>query len=549
MERAELRTRENGGRSETNPLSARLPFFLFLFALLLNLFGAAYVATEGDASGEARLVLDPDGPARPNHLVQTQLFRAVYEWARAFGFDGPVFVPLQILNGFLGAVLAALLVAFFRSAEISSRAAAFAAVVWVLSSAPWFHSRTAETGITPLPFLVGSFLVLFRVGGNARASLGRAALAAALFAGSVLLSLTSALLAPAFLVLLVERSSRKATIGALATFALLAGGPFVIASAAEGVRPDGFLGWLASHPGSTGIAAGSPIGFLRALTGIGRAVFPASGGETAFKAFLVGAEVQSTARDWLTMTRNVAATLVFVGTALAGAWKLRRSALGIASMLAILVTGAFNCYWLGSDPQFWLPVVPFLLLLAARALDGILHAPRRATWVLSCVAIVILYLSNVAVGPPTLLHPSGDDRWQGAKRLAARLPHAALVLRPGVGRSPLEFLEHFRPDVTVLNLSYSPPRSLTGTEALAWLDAEIEGAHAMRREVYFEGLTGPLSPALLGPWGYSANARGISRTMLRERLEATYRVIPETDLAAHLARIVPPEEASAMSGT
>jgi hypothetical protein len=98
--------------------------------------------------------------------------------------------------------------------------------------------------------------------------------------------------------------------------------------------------------------------------------------------------------------------------------------------------------------------------------------------------------------------------------------------------------------VTVLDLSYSPPRGVAGAEALAWLDEKIGRAHEAHREVFFEGLSGPLPPTLLGPWGYSANARGISRDTLRKHLEANYRIVPGAIVEANLSRIDPSGQAS-----
>src|SRR5262245_26520295 len=155
----------------------------FAAALALNLLGASYVSTEGDAWTEAGFASQPEPEFRPHHLLLTELYRGALHVSEALGLHAPSFVPLQVVNGLLGALAAALVALWLARYPLSRRAVWLGAAIWILSYAPWFHARTAETGIPALPAALAAFLLVCPPAGEAaRARAGRTALAAALLA-------------------------------------------------------------------------------------------------------------------------------------------------------------------------------------------------------------------------------------------------------------------------------------------------------------------------------------------------------------------------------
>ncbi len=519
---------------------ALLGVLLFLIVVGINALGASYVATEGDAVQETSLVGDPESP-RPNHLLQTRAFRLASKSASALHLRAAPFIPLQLLNAVLGGVAAVLVLVLLTRAGLRLFVAFGFSLVWALSWGVWFHSRTAETGVTPLPFLLGAFALLLPAdplcspGRCAKElSAGRAALASFLFAGSILLSFTTILLAPAFLIsILFSSAGVRRLLSASAILVLLVSIPYLFAAHTAGIGPTELVSWITHHPDDPGIPKGGAFGFLRSIAGLSRVVFPVSGAETAIKAKLLDSSIEVGATETISLARNLAATGLLGAFALAGGWKLRRSVLGIVAMAAILPTAVFSTYWLGSDPQFWLPVYAFILLLAAAGSAGRVPLLGAAL----AVVIAFMYWTNVAYGPPSPLYPSGDARWRTASTLARDLSPHALILRPGVTASPLEFVDDLRPDVEVLNLSYSPPRDLRGEAVLGWLADIIESARATRREVWFEGIADPLPSQLLGSWTFTAGTRRVSRGQIRDFLMSRYGIGPAAAEYSALSRV------------
>jgi hypothetical protein len=261
-------------------------------------------------------------------------------------------------------------------------------------------------------------------------------------------------------------------------------------------------------------------------------LFPPSGAETALKAKLLGVPVEVGRGETLTLARNLAAAGFLAVLAAIGAWTLRRTTLGVVAIAAILPTALFSAYWLGSDPQFWLPVYAFVILLAAAG-------SRSRAPVLGAIAVLValLFATNLAYGPPSPMHPSGDARWRTASALAPTLAPRTLLLRPGVTASPLEFVDDVRPDVEVLDLSYSPPRELRGDAVLAWIAERIESAASSGREVWFEGIAEPIPFPLLGSWTFTAGARGISREEVQGFLSSRYAIGPAAAQYPALTRV------------
>ena len=513
---------------------------VFLSILLVNLLGASYRVTEGDPVEEARYVVGSDSAVRPWHLAQTTLFRGVWLLASSAGFDGPPFVPLQSANAVLGALAGLMILALAWRLGASGPWAVAAAAAWAVSYAPWLHSRTAETGVTPLPLVLGALLLTVRAGDaehdahgpgrSARRAHDRpaAVLAALLLSAAISLSLCLVLLAPAFLYLF---SRRRALLAGAASLAVLAMAPFAAVPISEGARtPAAAVSWLLSYPDAAVLRPSlSLMSVSRLLTGVARLVFPFAVGESAVKMWMLGLPADIGLREWTQFARNMAgAAGLFLLFAL-GWWRIRRSVFGWFAALAVVPVLIFNAYWLGSDPQFWLPLYPVVLVVGAVTLERAVSMPVRRRISLACawLLVVLLFATNRSFGPPCLVSPGGSPRWEQATALAGRLAPNAVVLLPGpMVHAPFGLLEAQRPDLQVMMLSTDPLLEGDGSAFLARLERFISGERARARAVYTYPSGGPMDVASLGAWQGFENARAVSRSKLDRFLEDRFAVTP-----------------------
>ncbi|MCC7491226.1 MAG: hypothetical protein IT204_02715 [Fimbriimonadaceae bacterium] len=514
--------------------------WVFLAAAGFYLLTASYVATDGDAQGEVDELAVSGLNLRPNHLLQTVLNRAVLATWQAVGFTGLPFIPLQTLNALLGGLTVVQVLLLLSRCSGSLRLAGWGAAIFALSWAPWFHSRVAETGITPMPLLLAAVLLLLRPA--AERPRYTAGWAGACLAMAALLSFNLVLLAPWLLlqVALSEPRERRlpAVAGGLLSLTLLLGGPYLVAGQAAGASTPGeFVAWLTHHPVQTEVKVGGGglVGVARALGGLGRLWFPYSHGETALKAVLKGQEVATDPADWLTFGRNALATLLFLVLVPLGMWRSRRRP-GAAMMTgAALLTGLFATQWQGSDPQFWLPVYPFLLLFGLLAVRPLAACWRRAVAPLGGLFLLLLLTANLPLWAPTPLYHRWDERWERVFRVRDRVEQRALVLVPG--QSAFFGVPRYRPDVEVFDFVQRPPADLRGSAWLGWLHTQIDRAQAAGRAVYLEGLTAPLRAELLLPWQLAAATRQVDRAAAEADLAARYRLTPAPDLWDGVLRV------------
>ena len=431
----------------------------------LNLLGSSWVAVDGDAAFEAWRVARGGGEARAHHLWLTPLFEGVAALLPAV----PTFAALQCLTALTGAITAVLLFRMLIEV-VPRRTALLATLVWIACAAVWEHSRSAETGMVAPPFLLGAFLIARR----------RPHASALLLATSVLLSMNAALLVPAWL--LRARKPRAAVLLGAAVavpYALAAPTPNVIA-------------WVLHT--DMGPFSTSPVHALARLPiGLGRLGFPQSEGETLLKLTLQGHDVALPAAEMFAVARNLGFAFALAVLAALG-WMRSGERAYHAALVA--PTLAFGAVWLGSDPQFWLPIAPFLWILAAQAL------PRSsAPWLLALAALMLV--TNRHSGAPTALDPQGDWRWQASARLAVTLGPAPLLIRPGAGRWASEYVRVYAPDVDVLDLLVGPPEDLR---------AAVIAARAEGRAVHVDGLE---DRSAAGAWELLERYRGITRDDVR----------------------------------
>ncbi len=187
----------------------------------------------------------------------------------------------------------------------------------------------------------------------------------------------------------------------------------------------------------------------------------------------------------------------------------------LAAWVALVPIAAFNVLWLGSDPQFWLPALPFLGALAAvRAASS----PRAA--VAATLAAALLFAVNIPRAVPTRLDPKGGKEWKQAAAFARFATTGDLLIHNnGWGR----YLDAFG-KYEVVNLVYSLPlgRERYQEQLFSTIDRHLNtGGQVFALEVF-----GPLSSHSIGGWEEIATISGRGREDWLAVLGARYDARP-----------------------
>ncbi len=504
----------------------------------------SYVAADYDGHKETWIAFDRTMRLRPFHLIHSPLNRAAFGLWHTLGWRGPAFVPLQYLNTVLGAVMAVQLWLLAVRCGVSPRVAGATCAVFVLSATPWLHCRTAETGMTPMPFAFGALLLLLpEVAAEAADARRRAVLAGLLMTVALLLSLNFVVLVPALCWAAWRLRRRASDLAALLAALMLANlVAYGIAVSIQGVRTPGeFWFWFFHHEdakGLSGASKGLAVRVLRSGAGIGRLFFPVSWGETALKAVLRHQPVEVSWTDWLTFARNSLTMLLTLALTYGGWRALRDRPVGQVAAVAVVGITPFNIIWLGSDPQYWLPVMPFILALAAVALSHVAalgSGARRRVIGASALFGALLLQANLPGTTPSPLWPRWGPEWQRSRQAAATMATGGLVIVPG--NTSLRVLDQLRHDLEYCDLIFTADQALEGQAFLDWLAAQIDAALEAGRAVYVEGLRAPLAPEYLGNWEMTTGTHRVRREEVETFLDRRYPVRAEPGLPRGVERV------------
>lgn len=472
-----------------------------------------------DAADELQFLMEGEPTYRANHLLLTPVYKLAY-WATAPAL--PPFIGPQLVN-----VLAGLLVvaAVFTMARHITNSHGWAGVLagFVGVSHLWVHGSTMETGAIATALLSAAVLIAWRSHDSPR--VGATFTCWALACLSVLFAFNHVLLLPIFLIALLtsvwpDRGALvKHLLAAGCTTVLVVLVPLTFAGFASGATnvPE-VLTWLQSHPDQTRL---SDVGFgmtglLRSFSGFVRLWFATHSGPTLLKAKMQGIELQDvTPLTWLSLIVGLAVAWGILGLCMASLRKRgSRDPWPWLSATAIGVILLFGSIWLGSDPQFWLPALPFVALMMAVGIQA--YRERNTTFqkfgpMAGAVLCAVAAWVNAPRETPSTLFPKGGSAFQAAEQLAKSLRPADLVLTPGAGWAI--YVRHYASEVNVVNLSYADFLGRDG-EFLEKLVEMVKEASRTGGRVYFDGLQGPLLSSQIGYWNMVANARGVGREQL-----------------------------------
>lgn len=484
--------------------------------------------SSGDAIAEVSLAQKPVTPARANHLLLTPSYRLALGAASKIGFSGSAFLPLQIINALCGGLCAA---SFFLLAVRLGAAvgvSAFGSLFMAFSYAPWYHSREAESAIVSQCFLMFSLLLLATAtssNGSLRWWLtGSAAIS---FAASVLYALNAVLLLPAlvlFGLLLARPVDKLRTAVTFTASFLICTVSILFCASQDSVQQwsiGGWIDWLAHHESSAGLPEVGSLSLgnlLRAASGVINYFVGDTAVTTNAKHLIQNREFLAVSPlEWCRFGLGV---VVLLALLMQGLYGLRGRWTHASTWLATLglsIHGLFNCVWLGSDPQFWLPIVPLLILLGLMQCPATSISVRSWSWTVGLAAVVTV---NLAYPVPTLLMPDGGSEWKRAEAFAQQIASEDLVIHSEGWARYLPALGRRRP----LNLVYS----VKGREAayLRDLDKSIDEVLQFKGAVFAVDVFELGSPISVGQWEVVEVLSGLERAEVVEHLTARYRVTP-----------------------
>jgi hypothetical protein len=465
----------------------------------------------GDAGAQVALAQRSPPELNPHHLLVIPAHRQALQVAARFKERPPAFQSIQILNALAGAAAGALFFALLRGLAVSGWTAAAFTFGLAFTAVHWLHSREAETGILANGFLLLAANLL---------PAGMAVLLPAAAAALAILSALNAALALPALALLGGISIWR-SLKFLVVAAILTALGFFAFHLIHGVTPREAMAHLVTHPSTARLPEQgdlSAANALRAASGMVNAMIGDTPITTAVKQAMRGEErIPIAPRDGLRFGLGalVALSLLIplVLPPRGGHPHARR--VWLATWVALVPIAAFNLLWLGSDPQFWLPVLPFLGALAAVRAVG-----SRMAGTVAAIAAALLFAANVPRAVPTRLDPKGGVEWQQAAAFARfATPGDLLIHNNGWGR----YLDAFG-KYEVVNLVYSLPAGRERYEEK--LFAAIDRHLGTEGRVFALDVFGPPSSRAIGGWEEIAAISGRGREDWLTTLEARYDARP-----------------------
>lgn len=190
----------------------------------------------------------------------------------------------------------------------------------------------------------------------------------------------------------------------------------------------------------------------------------------------------------------------------------------IYALATIAGVRAFSMYWLGSDPQFWLPALPFLAMLICAS--PLLHAAFSSPWlrIAAQAALIALVVLNFPTAYPTALFPNGNEAIVAARRLDSSFV-AGRYTAVTAGWSWVEYLPKVSSRASLFHLVYDTSIDGEGEEYIAALTSRLQSILATGGHVVFDsGVIAP-PPSQYGAWEMFSSQRGIQRATLLEALQ------------------------------
>jgi hypothetical protein len=508
-----------------------------------------------DAATQLAMVEQGDWQWEPGHILALPLLHAVHFAADSFGFGSQWFILVQVLNIILALASMLLLWNIFKLVRIEPPVAVVAVALFGFCHGVWLHGTTAATGIHSQFFLIIAVYFMLRYLMTGTGNFFHALIAVASFSVAVLFAIQLGLLAPVFVIPLLwarrdttpEFTIRllRTFIAALAMVALIAGPIFAAAASQGSFGIEGTVKWVTSHPEDQLLSHLQPLSFeqlIRPAAGFIALFADTENALTTVKLALRGAEVQGIAMPmYFTLAAAAGIGLLIVIAMLVGVWRSFSKTSTRFAVVCLILLYAFYAYWLGSDPQFWLPALPFILILVGEGLSGFLASRKTSNWrvygLVSATALALIVF-NIPQSSPSILFQSGGKDYATAMKFNAQAQTRDMLITPGWNWTDMTL--HTRPDLDRLDLVYSP-RLDSGAAFLSTIDSLIDSRLVENKSVFIDGVSGLPTVQQYGAWEMVQSGRGISRNELVQHLRDRYELVTlEISPDIELVKIVPP---------
>jgi hypothetical protein len=468
-----------------------------------------------------QLAIEAGGRAlwHPHHLVYNALARGWLEAMGTLGIDDPL-VAIESLNAIVGGVTAALVwLVLRRRARLSPALCAAGTAGAAMSYGLWFYSVSIEVYVLPLALVLGALFLL-----TAPVLSARVMVAVGVVNGLAVVAHQVNVLFAVVVVAVAARGVDRPTAvrrivayGTAAAATVVAVYGAVLTFAIQPTSVGDAIDWLTRYAQGGGYWHFSPTAPLYAVLGAARSLV---GGHFAYRFDTVNDRMQSTftsrsVDDEAFLVRDLPAAgavalvvVAVVGAGLLAATLLRgyrrrcdlpEPAGAVLRALAVwlAVYAVFFLVWEPENPEFWIPQVTVIWMLAAvlsgRGATDPREPARRAD---RRRAPVVLAGAALAVGTANLFGTilpatdAGNDVYAVRYRALDEVVDAGdlvVVDHPHLGLGYTQRYTDARAravyDYRIL-VSTAPPVDISSEDLLADLDAELDAG----RTIAIDGL-------------------------------------------------------------
>ncbi len=527
---------------------------LFFIVFSLNLLSMPTIMQQnGDAVYETQLAAAGTLDARPNHLLISPIYALWYRIVSPLSPSEKPFFVLQVLTSLFGALSCLLIYQLVKrwTGRTDLLAPTIALLVSVCFS-HWEHSRETETEIIGLCMSLLTFYLLVKaVPSDERYKSWIWTFFAGLSCSlSILCSFNMVLFFFGFsLFFLLFASHWKSAVKPTIFFILVSCIPtlaiYILTYLSLSSRGDysGFFGWLLTHPeGNDGLLLSGfgASSIIRGISGISNYFSGYSPITTYVKSVLSGGvRPEIVFNDVLNFGLGIFLLAALFCSILWLSFRHHRKVKKELVFFAILVspTVIFNFLWLGSDPQFWIVVMPlcFIYLSVLSNYFNIVWQKRIAPIFLS-VAFV-LFFANYQMDVPTSLNPTGGRNWVRATHFSNTYCNRCTIITASAWTN---YLNSQTADARAIEIYYGI-REKNLEQYTEQLHHLIDASLRDKKEVFLSEIHEINTKYAINLWERVKQRSGFERSLLVEQINKNYDITPIGDpkYGNTLAKITP----------
>ncbi len=422
-----------------------ISFFLFISVFIVYLLTMpTKIADNSDAIDEVHWATDFVRLLRPQHLFLTTTLHLVGRINEILGLQIPLFLSLQVFTSLVGSLSIALFFIFLKNVGIPTRVSIFACFVLAFSYVHWLHSREVESAILSQFFVISTLLYLsaLRLYQSNRATWLLTFLAMFTTVLSILYALNCAMLFPAYCILLVnygQNNGKKKQILFYVIGSILL--PLFILGFASFTKighfsVTEFVTWFSSHPSIRGFSPElqkfSLTNILRAESGLLNAFIGHTDVTTWIKLLIHKQSGLAIAKMEI-VKFFIGLLIIFYVHFVFFQFPRNRFSRTIyfSNLAGIVGILGFNVFWLGSDPQFSLSAIPFLVTQSCLVVaENYYVSSIKYYWYFIPLPIFssFLLICNFFYPVPTFTLKEGGEDWKKMEFFQAHTSSADILI-------------------------------------------------------------------------------------------------------------------------